>query len=209
MRKIYVVGGANGYSNWMQGIIVNKIEDANLVVLIGGADMSPELYNEPKGQFTYCDDQDDIRDLAAFKKAQELNIPMVGVCRGNQALCIFSGGRLVQHQENPNFIHKMKTYDDKVILVSSTHHQAAYPYNMNPNDYKILGWTNGISKVHLNGLNEEISDKQFNEVEVIYYPKTNCLGIQPHIEMLFGDVQYDTTIKYFQNILDKFLNKEL
>jgi len=76
-------------------------------------------------------------------------------------------------------------------------------------DYKLLAWTNGISKCHWNGLNEEISDKPFNEVEIIYYPKSNCLGIQGHPEMLFGDDAYDETISYLQDLLNKFLNKEL
>jgi len=210
MRKIFIVGyGYNNYANWMQGTLVKNIEEANLVVFCGGEDVTPSLYNEPKGSRTYNNLQRDLAELEVFKKAQELSKKCVGICRGSQFLGIVSGGRLVQHQENPGFIHPMITDENKVILVSSTHHQAQYPYDMNKDDYKLIGWTENISKVHLDGNDKEISDKPFKEAEVVYYPKTNCLGIQPHPEMIYNDHKFDSTIKYFQELLNKFLNNEL
>ncbi len=207
-RKIYVIG-ANNYANWMQGEIVDSIEEANLVVFTGGEDVTPAFYKEPKGKYTQNNPKRDDNENYAFDTCIKLGLPMVGICRGNQILTVFSGGRLIQHQENPKFIHSIKTYDNKELLVSSTHHQAAYPYDMDKDSYKLLGWTEDISKFHLNGLNEEISNKPFKEVEVIYFPKTNCLGIQPHPEMLYGNEEYKETIEYFRELLNKFLSKEL
>lgn len=89
-----------------------------------------------------------------------------------------NGGKLVQHQDNPLFIHNIKTYTDEDMLITSTHHQAAYPYNLKKDEYKILGWTTDISKFHQDGNQKELPlDK---EVEIVYYPKTRCLGIQGH-----------------------------
>ncbi len=207
--KVYHVANMHGYSNWMNSEIVNNIEDADLIIFEGGEDLSPELYNEPKGEFTYTNFARDTKELKVYQTCIKLNKNIIGICRGNQALCVFSGGRLVQHQENPSYIHSINTYDGKQLMMSSTHHQAAYPYDMKPEEYKLLAWTEGISKFHLNGLNEEISNKPFKEVEAIYYPKTNCLGIQGHPEMIYGEELYKDTIEWCQELLNKFLNKEL
>lgn len=210
MRKIYVVGnGFKSYANWMQGVVVNDINEANLVLFAGGEDVCPTIYGEPIGSKTYYNLKRDESEVKVFTEAKRLRIPCVGICRGSQFLGIMSGGRLVQHQNNPYFIHPIKTHDDKTLLVSSTHHQAQYPYDMKEGCFKLLGWTEGISEVHLDGEDKEISKNPFKEAEIVYYPKSDCLAIQSHPEMLFNDVKYTDTIEYLQRLLDKFLNKEL
>lgn len=207
-RKIYVIG-PNNYANWMEGEIVDSIEKADLVVFTGGEDVHPSVYGEPMGNHTYSCLPRDKHEQELFKYCLDNKIPMIGICRGCQFLSVMSGSRLVQHQDNPSYIHPITTYDGKELLISSTHHQAAYPYDMNPEDYKLLGWTEGISKFHLNGENVEISTKPFKEAEIVYYPKTNCLGIQGHPEGLYNQEQYKETIEYLRELLNKFLKKEL
>ena len=56
---------------------------------------------------------------------------------------------------------------------------------------------------HENGKQEEMYPEK--ECEVVYYPKTNCLGIQPHPEMM--DLN-SNGVKWFQMILNKFINNE-
>ena len=80
------------------------------------------------------------------------------------------------------YIHDIATIDKKVFKITSTHHQAAYPYNIPTEDYELIGWTENISRFHLGGNNEELNPGK--EVEIIYYPKTNDLGIQGHPEMM-------------------------
>lgn len=111
-----------------------------------------------------------------------------------------SGGRLVQHQQNPLYKHNIRTFDDNIIEITSTHHQAAYPFDMKDNEYHVLGWTEGISKYHEDGMEEEMNPPK--ECEIVYYPGTRCLGIQGHPEMM-----RDThpTIGYLRDLLDKFL----
>lgn len=207
--KVFHVADMNIYSNWINSEITNNLEEAALVIFEGGEDLFPGMYNEPVGNHTYYNLNRDKRELEIFKKCLELGKNMLGICRGNQALTVFSGGRLVQYQDNPSYIHPIKTYDGKELMMSSTHHQASYPYDMNSEDYKLLAWTEVISKFHLNGLNEEISNKSFKEVEVIYFPKTNCLGIQGHPEMIYGEELYKDTIEWCQELLNKFILKEL
>lgn len=43
--KIYVVGGADNYVNFIENVqLVEKLEDAQLVVFTGGEDVTPSLY---------------------------------------------------------------------------------------------------------------------------------------------------------------------
>jgi len=204
MRKIYVIGGSKGYANWMQGEITNKMEKANLVVLTGGEDVSPSMYGEKKHPRTGNNKQRDVEEKQEAEKAINLGIPICGVCRGSQFISsILAGGKLVQHQYNPGN-HKMKTYDGKELMVTSTHHQAQYPFNLPKTDYKILGWTKDISPYHEGGNEEEMNPPL--ECEVVYYPKIKALGIQPHPEYM---PENHETVKYFQNLLNKLLDETL
>jgi putative glutamine amidotransferase len=203
-RKIFIVGNAINYMNWMQGELVNTIEQANLIVFTGGEDVYPELYGEKIHPTTSYNKKRDYFEKDYFELAQKLKIPCIGICRGNQFLTVMSGGKLVQHQENPYYIHKITTFDNEILEITSTHHQAAYPFNLPEEDYKILGWTNNISNYHKGGNDEELNPKV--ECEIMYYPKTNCLGIQGHPEHL--ELKHPT-IDYLRRLLNKFLENKL
>lgn len=215
--KVYFAQGNTHYGNWFpfDVKVVDSVEEAELVVFEGGEDVSPELYDEPAHPYTYSNMDRDLREMEVFKTALDLNIPMVGVCRGAQFGCIMSGGKLVQDQPNPG-AHMMKyMHNDeeiKEILVTSTHHQAQFPFNLPEDDYKIIGWTNNLSSHHEDGHEKEMIPPK--ECEVVYYNKTNFLGIQPHPEMmLYRDTiihpQYQESIIWFRELLTNFLNKTL
>lgn len=213
-RKIYVVGSYRNYSNWMQGsVIVNNIEDANLVVFTGGEDITPSLYGEkanPQTSFNLIRDQEELKE---FKKAQELGIPCIGICRGSQFLCVVAGGKLVQHQQNPQYLHNINVLDGKVIKITSTHHQAQYPYNLAKDNYKLIGWTEGISMMHEDGEEKELVLPEGKEAEIVYYPKIKALGIQGHPESMFANYNVNpestTTINYLRGLLDNLLEEKL
>lgn len=112
-------------------------------------------------------------------------------------------GMLVQNQPNPGG-HMMKTFDGKDLRVTSTHHQAMYPFNMDSEDYKILGWTEGMLEFHVGGNDEELNPPK--ECEIVYYPKTRCLAIQSHPESMAFD--HPTNI-WLRDIFDKFMNQTL
>jgi hypothetical protein len=115
-----------------------------------------------------------------------------------------NGGLLVQHQNNPSYMHEIKTYDGHTLDISSTHHQAAFPYNLPKDKYKILGWTDNMLPFHEGGNREEMNPEK--ECEIVYYPKGNCLGIQGHPEAL--DLKHPT-IAYLRDLLNKFLSNQL
>ena len=208
--KVYVVGGDVHYAIWLNDyIIVDKITDAELVMFTGGEDVSPSLYNEPVNPLTSSNRKRDLIEKKAFIKAKELELPMIGICRGAQFLCVMSGGRLVQHQDNPNYIHKIRTNYGNFDL-TSTHHQAQYVADMPIGTYRVIGYAAPSQSVtHLDGNGKEMPVR--TEVEIAYYPMTKCLGIQGHPEMepMVNSSKYEYTREILQTILFSFLNKQL
>ena len=217
MRKIYTVGGRDPYySEWMQGKEVDNMEDADLVLFTGGEDVTPMLYGEIAHPTNGYNQFRDDREVPEYKKAIKLGKHIIGICRGSQLSCVMAGGKLVQHQQNPLVYHKMTTSEGRNILVSSTHHQAQYPWKMDKSKYKILGWTVGISKYHFSGENKEIVDgvvENGKEVEIAYYPKIKALGIQSHPEMLYrsrgASKLFVESIDYCQDLLNKHMKDML
>ena len=207
--KIHVVGSNYVYANWLEGKMVDSIDDADLVMLTGGEDWHSSWYSneEPHPSMTtnFSRDLNEIREAV---KAYSLKKKMIGICRGSQGGCIFAGGELIQHQDTLGYIPPMRTHDDRVIQVTSTHHQAAYPFRKlkEGEDFKLLGWTNSLKFRFLNAKESAHSSK---EAEVVYYPKINFLGIQPHPESMYGIDEYNETITYFQNLAKKFIEGKL
>jgi putative glutamine amidotransferase len=67
------------------------------LVLSGGEDIDPARYGEPRDARTVVDPGRDVLDEEAFHAAEQRGVPIFGICRGLQAINVFSGGRLVQH----------------------------------------------------------------------------------------------------------------
>lgn len=213
--KIHVVGGAVNYANWMltgESSLVDSINDADLVVFTGGEDVSPSLYDQPKHRNTYTNPERDIYEMRAFDEAFHAGKHMIGICRGSQFLCVMSGGILVQDQQNPSFFHKIDTYDGKQIDVTSTHHQAQYPWRLPQHKFKVLGWSKHASAYHHSGAGDEMVNARIEgnkEVEIAYYPMTKCLAIQSHPEMVFDDYNRSPRVKQYIDYVREILSKHM
>lgn len=211
MKKtnVFVVGHSIGYANWIPNhTIVKSMKSADVVLFTGGEDINPGIYGEPVGKYTSFNTSRDIKEMDAFDEAKKLNLPMLGICRGAQLLCALSGGRLIQHQHNPSYMHDITTVEGDIIPMSSMHHQAQYPYDMDKKSYKLIAWTDDISSVHLDGNDKEISKKSFKEAEIVFYPHTNCLSIQGHPEMMWRSKdKYKDTFNYLNTLVSNLLNK--
>lgn len=208
-RKIYVVGRSLDYANWMKGELTSKLEEADLVVFTGGEDVTPDLYNEPVHPRTSSSVNRDKQEVKEYSAARSLNKKMIGICRGSQLLCVLAGGKLVQHQDNPLFIHPIETIGGQTIEVTSSHHQAQYPYILNPDSYKLLAWTKNLSKYHEDGYKKEIDLPEDKEAEIVLYPKINALGIQGHPEWMFGEKKHEKSLEYLNELLDMFMENTL
>lgn len=82
MKKIYVVGGANYYaSKIIDSELVDKLEDADIVMFTGGEDVDPSLYGCEKHRRTYSNLKRDLYENEVFSKINP-NQLVIGICRG-------------------------------------------------------------------------------------------------------------------------------
>jgi putative glutamine amidotransferase len=69
------------------------------LLLPGGVDLDPALYGKDAHPTVVVEGARDDLELAAWLAAREAGAPIFGVCRGFQAINVFSGGTLAQHVE--------------------------------------------------------------------------------------------------------------
>ncbi len=68
------------------------------VVISGGADVDPANYGaEPHPQLGHTEPERDAWELAVIEAAIDMDIPLLGICRGAQLIHVHFGGSLNQH----------------------------------------------------------------------------------------------------------------
>jgi|AntDeeMinimDraft_5_1070356.scaffolds.fasta_scaffold06708_2 putative glutamine amidotransferase len=168
---------------------LNNPQKVDLVYFNGGEDVSPIMYGEKSLPITYNNLKRDILEYRLYNEAIRLKIPCLGLCRGSQFLTsVQSKGKLIQDVENHTIMsfHLIKLLnEDKHIEVTSTHHQMMYPFNTKHQLIAISAPR--LSSYYLSGENtKEVTEiiKKEGEPEIVYYPKTKCLGVQGHPEYI-------------------------
>jgi putative glutamine amidotransferase len=112
------------------------------LLLPGGWDVDPDLYGEkPDPTVKEIDRELDDTELSLFRQAREANIPVLGICRGQQVINVAMGGSLFQHLEDhdvrghgrSHIAHTIevdpaselgRAAGESLIPVNSFHHQA-------------------------------------------------------------------------------------
>jgi gamma-glutamyl-gamma-aminobutyrate hydrolase PuuD len=162
------------------------LKRCDVVILWGGSDISPTLYNEKPipGSGPLDPTERDIFEWELIHQAKDFGIPIIGVCRGAQLLCAAAGGKLVQHTTgHTNTTHKISTHDFKHFDVSSDHHQMLYmPEGV---EHEVLAWMPyNLSRTYLPENSEEgfYKNNQLKEPEVVFFDGLNALAIQCHPE---------------------------
>ena len=125
------------------------------LLLAGGADIDPARYGEPVDGSTGLEHERDALEAAAWEAAGARDLPVLGICRGFQAMNVFSGGRLLQHVDGhagpsyghgPAARHPMRLVPGSmlarvlvptnirggVLQVNTYHHQAVRPSDLAP-----------------------------------------------------------------------------
>ncbi len=187
-----------------------KNYSSNLVLMLftGGEDVNPSLYDEKVNNKTYYNEKRDALDSQLFDYFGRY-IPSLGICRGSQFLTVNAGGKLIQHVNNHNNVGEHLIFNNlyyNKFMMTSTHHQMMYPFDLDPNHYELIAYSDThLSTTYQNGDNEEIKlPLNFVEPEIVYYKKTNSLAIQGHPEFLNCNSK---TVDYCLDLIEHFLLK--
>lgn len=130
-------------------IIQRQIETIDALLIQGGLDVTPSIYNEePKPELGFTDLELDNYSIEAIKQAAKRKIPILGICRGMQIINVCFGGTLYQdlkyagldsdsHRQDFNACEYKHTINveknsllsklfpnNETLYVNSFHHQA-------------------------------------------------------------------------------------
>jgi gamma-glutamyl-gamma-aminobutyrate hydrolase PuuD len=117
--------------------------DVDGLLLAGGGDIDPARYGEANAGSHHIETDRDDLEFAAYERAKELGVPVLGICRGFQLLNVAHGGKLVQdmpgHEGPPDGENWVNAHEDvrpvagsrlgtatqgQPLTVNSRHHQA-------------------------------------------------------------------------------------
>jgi putative glutamine amidotransferase len=86
------------------------------LLLPGGWDVDPARYGEKAdAKIGDIDPELDATEIRLFKEAREQEIPVLGICRGQQVINVAMGGTLLQHLEG----HEVRAYGRKHLAHSA------------------------------------------------------------------------------------------
>jgi len=126
------------------GDMSNLLGSIDGLIVSGGPDVSPSRYGQEPGPMTkeFYPEQDET-EMGLISSALEMDMPILGVCRGMQILSIAHGGALHQHLDDTpgheghggfdgvSTDHGVIVEEDSILAglmgtsftVNSTHHQ--------------------------------------------------------------------------------------
>lgn len=185
MKKAFI----SGHQRFGEGQLLSKhgfgvtenIEEADLVVFTGGADISPAIYGEPTHGTTYPQAPRDDEDRENFIRATSMGIPILGICRGAQLICALTGGSLWQNISNHQGDHGITNKETgEVLITNSVHHQA-----MRPSSEAIIHWvsTHDCLGTRYDHVTKKFITESVKEVaEIITVPGIKAVAVQGHPE---------------------------
>lgn len=159
-----------------------KPEENACLIIWGGADINPELYNHPMHRTTRPGGARDRLEWSLIQRAIEIGMPIIGVCRGAQMLCAAAGGFLLQNVENHFGGHFVDTYDNKALWVNSIHHQMMA--GLEKVDHELVAWSVPKPGARYGYMDDKWYEppEGWKEPEFVYFPKINGYAIQWHPE---------------------------
>ena len=145
--------GMEYYAPYRRAVVAAGAEPVDLVpgtralpavdglLLPGGWDVDPSFYGERRDEkLGETDPELDETELALFGQAREREIPVLGICRGQQVINVAMGGSLVQHLEG----HEVRALGRRHL---------AHTIDVDPTSE--LGQAAGEHKVRVNSLHHQ------------------------------------------------------
>lgn len=180
-----------------------ELEGAKLLILLGGEDISPSIYNQAPVR-TYASEVPSPRDRVEVnlaKAAIQEGIPILGICRGAQLLCALGGGSLYQHVAGHGGKDHVVYVNGEEYWTNSAHHQMMIPTD----DMEVLGVTPCLSPKKWMDQEDPVEATE-DEPELVYMPKLNALAVQGHPEWLPHTHSYNQLIR---NLVGEYFNVEI
>lgn len=148
------------------------------VILWGGVDINPALYKQRPSKYAQRpDNQRDTYELMQIEYAKEKGLPVVGICRGAQLLCVYNGGSLLQHTQPRIQDHAITTTSGvRFPSVIASHHQIMVPKG----EHEVLAWNPEPIKIW--GQDDETTWEETCTPEIVWFPEHKHLAIQAHPE---------------------------
>lgn len=180
----------------------DQLKQGDCLLVWGGADIWPGFYNKELSPRSYAGNAPSQRDKVEWdlmKRAEELKIPIIGICRGAQMLCALAGGYLMQHVTGHGGTHYVTTFDGKKFPTNSLHHQMMVPGDTEHIVVAEIPATELRSNEYWDE-DQKVDHKQ--EPEFIHFTKVNGFAIQWHPEMMNG---WNPATDYIFHYLEKHL----
>jgi putative glutamine amidotransferase len=178
----------------------------DILVVHGGADISPSLYNKGRSYYSGAHSTPSRRDAIEWKLMQQAKaqgVPIIGICRGAQMLCALAGGTLYQDVDNHFGEHLVETNEEEIITVNSIHHQMMC---LEGTKHELLAWAYPSRSTVYWDVDGEGFDVCVNaniEPEFVYFPDVKGFAIQWHPEMM--DVNEECN-RYVLRVIEDKLN---
>lgn len=185
--------------------LMKLLEKENFLVLPGGSDIDPRIYGKENYK-SYVSDyslRKDIKEMALYKDAIDRKQPVFGICRGMQLAAALNDLTLIQDIDHPASHNIQLIGLDNSLSeraqVNSIHHQLVWTENkLETENFKVYGYCK-LSKHHDYQKDEPVDC--IIEPEIIYFPKTNTLGVQFHPEMMSHGTTYNKIIDYLYDFV--------
>lgn len=157
-------------------------DDVDIVVFSGGSDVNPIIYGEKPHPKTRYDNERDKNSILLYHKYEDKI--KIGVCRGAQFLCAYTGGKLAQHIEGHTScrheVIDLTSPSNITYTVLGDHHQACVHFGK--------------------GFFIEAISSNDGVVEAFSSAERKILGVQFHPE--WGDGE---TEEYFWKLYNYFM----
>ncbi|MGN6503014.1 MAG: gamma-glutamyl-gamma-aminobutyrate hydrolase family protein [Pseudolysinimonas sp.] len=160
------------------------------VLLAGGEDVDPANYGaSPAPQLGTTDPHRDAFELALARAALQQDIPLLGICRGQQLLNVALGGTLVQHIDGHSQHEHRAERTHPVAFVPGTRHAA------------LLSGTRSVNSFHhqvIDRLGDGVVAAAHDEagsIEAIDVPGARAMAVQWHPEAFGEDPVFAWLVK--------------
>jgi putative glutamine amidotransferase len=191
---VAVVLPAHGYVD-DAGALLDRLDG---LLVSGGPDLDPGVYGQDRHPALgpEVDRVADEYELALLAAAAERDLPLLGICRGLQALNVSRGGTLHQHLPDHSDVEHLQR-----------HEGFAPAHDVDVARGSLLHWLTAADRLAVNSFHHQAADRvgaglevaaraPDGTVEALWDPAAAfCLGVQWHAELLTHRAEHATLLQ--------------